>query len=448
MRNFILILLFLGLAAGALAQNRHHGGHGGHGGHGQGRERLTALADSLDLSPTQRADFDRLTRQLRTDLLALREGGQRDERSRAAAKDLMQGYQADVKALLTPAQTLRLGELRSARKADRADGSQRRDSMRTALRERQAELRPMYEELSELRRDKVRATMAALRTDFDKELTEGERADIEALRKAMRAQRNAMRGQYKGFAGAGDKDAARAAIKEAREKFATEHSAEIERVRQIAERHETDLLAVRAQLKEAEASWAAEADAIRAKYLSADELARRRERHDRHDRHGHHERGAGHGGGDHRGHRGHGPEKSGARHGDERNAESKAGDGHQHREERGAMRFLLMTPGEPTANVAGLDDTDLGESFGESRINVYPNPATSATTVDFDVRADGPVRVELIDASGRVLRVLLDERRETGSARLSVDLPANAGSTLLRITDVKGVRTQVVAKAD
>ncbi len=444
MRNTILLLCILGTAASTSTQAQRPGPPGDqreqalgqHRGatHADRRARGAATADSLFLSPEQRTSVERLTHQLRADLQASRAIGERDDDSRDRARVLMQRYQSDIAALLSPEQASRLQEIHVLKGGDAggrgpvddADRTARRDSLKSAVRVRYVQLKPMYGELAQLRRDSVHAAMLELRIAFDRELTASERDDIDALRSAMSAQRKSFKADLAGS----DEELAHAAVKAAREAFAREHEAEISAVRSIVERHEAALSEVRVRLKAKELAWAAEADAIRAKYLSPEELQRSGD----HRRHASHDDGAAEAG--HRRHGGSG----GRTEGDPSEGASIRRDSHA---QRGAIRFLLMKPGETEE-----DSIEREDSFGESRMNVYPNPAATSTNVDFDVRANGPVRVELIDLSGRVLQVLLNERRAVGQVRLSVELPAGAGSALLRIVDAQGVRTQVVAKAD
>lgn len=45
----------------------------------------------------------------------------------------------------------------------------------------------------------------------------------------------------------------------------------------------------------------------------------------------------------------------------------------------------------------------------------FPNPFNPATTVRFALAAAGPVRLQVLSADGRVVRTLLDDRRDAGS---------------------------------
>ncbi len=398
---------------------------------------FAAVADSLDLTDDQRTAFAALTEQLRTDMRSLRGSSDGDrEQTRANGKALMQAYIESVEALLTPDQAERLDALQAGRGDLRADRDGRRDSLRTAMRTRQAELKPMYRELSQLRRERIAPVMAELRSDFDRELTDAERTDIATLREAMQVEREAAKAKRSGS----DKEAFKAEMRASRERFAAEHSSEIEAVKAIAERRQMELAEVRERLKTSEQKWSSEADAIRAKYLTAEELARRERLRERMLEGA--QRGEEHKNGQTSDQR----QRRGAQRGRASTKSAERGHGRDKqadRKQHGAMRFLLMVPGEGEADALDFD----GEG-DEANLQVYPNPAGRATTVAFDVRSEGPVRVELVDVSGRVVQVLLDERRAAGPIELAVDLPADVGSTLLRITDAKGVRTQVVAKAN
>ncbi|MBS1583713.1 MAG: T9SS type A sorting domain-containing protein [Bacteroidetes bacterium] len=80
-------------------------------------------------------------------------------------------------------------------------------------------------------------------------------------------------------------------------------------------------------------------------------------------------------------------------------------------------------------------------------LHVFPNPATDHLTVEYDLRGNGPLSLELVDAVGHVVdRPLSVVSRSAGPQRETFALPALAtGTYLLRLTDGQGTRvTRVV----
>jgi uncharacterized delta-60 repeat protein len=77
----------------------------------------------------------------------------------------------------------------------------------------------------------------------------------------------------------------------------------------------------------------------------------------------------------------------------------------------------------------------------------YPNPFNPSTTIRFRVAAPGNVRIEVLDASGRTVRILADERMEAGARSVSWDgaddggRPVPSGIYVCRMTAGRTVRT-------
>jgi len=73
-------------------------------------------------------------------------------------------------------------------------------------------------------------------------------------------------------------------------------------------------------------------------------------------------------------------------------------------------RFIItITPTNPPS--------DIPAGFGLQQN--YPNPFNPTTTVPFALAADGRVRLEVFDITGRRLAVLLDEFRQAGFYEVS-----------------------------
>ena len=398
LRSPILTLLaMLLLAASALAQAAD-GPRGERGGHGA---RDFALLEQLDLTDAQRAEIATLKTELRAEGRALREAARAEgtRPDRAAMRALMERGRSGVDAILTEEQRARLGELREDRRAEH--------------RERRARLAPMRDELRAYRAEEIIPVMAALRGEFDAELSAAERARIAELREALRSARAERRGR------AGQPDRAR------RDDLAREHEDELRELRAIAAAHRGELDAVRDRIETHRAAWTRDVAAIRAKYDApapdgerdpaaaphhrGDDPRQRRDRRaprgDRALR-------------DKRAHRAHRGDRGGA---------------------RGAILFLLMDP-------EGIAETGFDEGV-ERTVRIYPNPAADRTNVTFEVREAGEVRIDLIDAGGRATRTLHRADYAAGTHTVAVDLPPGASRTTgLRVSDATGERTVLVTR--
>ncbi|MGI4872625.1 MAG: T9SS type A sorting domain-containing protein [Janthinobacterium lividum] len=100
------------------------------------------------------------------------------------------------------------------------------------------------------------------------------------------------------------------------------------------------------------------------------------------------------------------------------------------------VAFLLM-PSEAT---------EVPVTFGGT--SLYPNPATAATQLQYDVKKAGPVTVDLLDASGTKLRTLLQQtQKATGTYSEPLDfgdLPQ--GTYYYKITTNSGTETKRFVK--
>jgi hypothetical protein len=64
----------------------------------------------------------------------------------------------------------------------------------------------------------------------------------------------------------------------------------------------------------------------------------------------------------------------------------------------------------------------------------YPNPFNPSTTITYSVPVDSPVRLQVTDLTGRVVRTLVDARQSAGTYRVNVDmLNLSSGVYLYRL---------------
>jgi hypothetical protein len=88
----------------------------------------------------------------------------------------------------------------------------------------------------------------------------------------------------------------------------------------------------------------------------------------------------------------------------------------QFKEMKPAM-FLLM---ESAGNQAITTIPTEIEKNEDSK--VFPNPSATQTTIEFKVKEAGNVQIVLIDAQGNVLKSILNENKEKGTYKQSIDL--------------------------
>jgi hypothetical protein len=78
---------------------------------------------------------------------------------------------------------------------------------------------------------------------------------------------------------------------------------------------------------------------------------------------------------------------------------------------------------------------------------VYPNPGTSAQTINYMVAKEGNVKVSLVDSRGTTLRTLLNEQQTKGKHSLEVSLnDLSDGTYYYKIETAAGTETKRIIK--
>lgn len=416
-KSIILGALLLSISATLVAQGQR--------GQRRGFD-LEKMTEQLDLTTEQAAQLKIIHEEQRTAFAKLAEAlpeGQRPDREKTRA--LMQESRKKMMEVLTPEQ---VEKLKAERQNHRGGGKgKHRSKMNEELRS----------DLRTYRNNTITPKFAEVRSNFDKKLSATERSQISTLREAVRSElgeqglkRMTERGgqskgrhpEHKQEHGSKEKiaprDASSASRDEQRTKmrsFMETHQTEVKAVRDIVKNHQSELAEVRTELDAAKVQWKKDAAAIRAKHMTVEQLER------------------------HKAHYAKRGEKHTKRHEGQGHSKYPERDGSFNRADRGAFMFLLMEPSSMEAE--GF------EELASEKLSVYPNPAVDQTTLKFEVRSAGPVRVELIDVSGKVIKTVLEADREAESYELPVKLPGAMGNSgLFRVTDAKGVRTIQVTR--
>ncbi|MEO8733758.1 MAG: M43 family zinc metalloprotease [Flavobacteriales bacterium] len=111
------------------------------------------------------------------------------------------------------------------------------------------------------------------------------------------------------------------------------------------------------------------------------------------------------------------------------------------------IKFWFQSDG---GNNLWLDDINInGEPVGIDEIagadhgglQVFPNPAGQFATLEADLMASGPVKVEILDMLGRSVRTIAEENKAAGAARWDLPLEGlNSGLYLVRVQQQGSVR--------
>lgn len=103
--------------------------------------------------------------------------------------------------------------------------------------------------------------------------------------------------------------------------------------------------------------------------------------------------------------------------------------------------LAIPNSGNSTIKYIGFTDVHvLEQNQQEGYLLCYPNPMTAASVVAFDVLTAGRVQLELIDAQGKVIAVVLDEQLPTARHKVVPQLTGLAvGTYFWELTQPSGV---------
>ncbi len=94
------------------------------------------------------------------------------------------------------------------------------------------------------------------------------------------------------------------------------------------------------------------------------------------------------------------------------------------------IAFLLIEPETTTTKTVS----------NAHQLRVYPLPATTTQTLQFEVQQSGELRIDLLDAQGKLLKVLFQETLTSGTHQREVELSqTTAGAFFYRIESADGV---------
>ncbi|GAB3839107.1 hypothetical protein GCM10028821_41820 [Hymenobacter jeollabukensis] len=256
----------------------------------------------------------------------------------------------------------------------------------------------------------VLPTVRQQRQKLEAQLSATDKAQLSTYRaqlKALREQGKALHQSLRPADGAtpGQRPALTDAQRQQLEQLRTERRAIMQNVGQLATKYEAQLKQIKADVQPQREKWEADIKALVQKNLTPEQQQNLAQ---------HKAAGNGHGG--RHGHHGFGMKLSFF----------------------GPTRFLLMDPNAPAAS----ETTTRG-----AQTAMYPNPATTTQRLDYEVKKDGNVKVELLDERGKTLRTVFDGKLDKGAHSLDVNLAdLNRGTYFYKITSKGGSETRRFVK--
>lgn len=238
MRKSIITTLLLLLAVTCTFAQPERGQHKG----GQ------ALLEELNLSPEQQEQIKAIKQDTRQQLRALRQD--QPAAGREQTKAIHEQSRKAVEAVFTPEQQAKLAELKATKKAawDAVDKQALKAELQT------------YKETN------IEPVLRASRSKLDAFISADDQAEIERLR-AVFAERKGEQKRGARRVGQQDKPAAMVERREAGKAWRTEHSADLESLKLLADKYQAELKRVQDILAPSRETWGADMAEIKAKYL-------------------------------------------------------------------------------------------------------------------------------------------------------------------------------------
>jgi len=258
--------------------------------------------------------------------------------------------------------------------------------------ERKEDMKAMHEALKAYHQENIQPVMLEQRAKLEEKISAEDKATIEELRTAFAESKERMtelKEKYKeeGRRNEGAKEDFQALMEEQQDEKAT--------LKALVEKYQDDIKTLHQEIEPQRQQWEEDMQAIKEDYLG--------------------ER---------------------PQHGKRKGPHAKA-KRHQVKPVRKAAHFLLMEP--------AIADTETNTNLAEAELSSYPNPTVNNSTLTYEVKTAGRVRIVLSDEQGNVLKTLIDGYQEEGSYTQEVDLSGlQNGSYYYTLTDKQGVRSQKI----
>lgn len=395
LQALILILAVLGAQNLMGQRGRHHPPNR--------MKTVETMKEDLNLSEKQAAQIEKLKADFKAQLKAIKEDESKERsEKRAAMKILMDNQRTAFGEILTVEQKTLIEEKKAAQK----------DERKAKMEARKADREELKAALKTYRAENIEPVLLAQRAKLEASLSNEDKAEIAELRVAFAAKKAEMEKRKVEWRANGEKrrEVDRKAKMETRKahKETRENDEPFKTLKVLVEKYEHQIEELYVEIKPQKIAWEAEQKKISQQYRpernKGDKEHYATEGHKRSREKAHYRKG---------GRRGHHLGKEG-----------KMKKGH----------FLLLEPNQVIQN---------SQATALTQIKVYPNPATSRNTLDYEVKEAGRIKIEIHDAQGRLVKVLLDEEKSAGQYQLNTDLSAFKNRTYFYVvSDKQGVTTK------
>ncbi len=355
---------------------------------------IEAVKEDLNLSEAQAAQIEKLQVDFKKQAQLVKADETKDRLEKRAAMELLADNQkAAIEKILTQSQQTLLAERKATYKAER----------KAKMAERKSSRKELKATLETYRAENIEPVILTQRAKLEANLSEESKAELSELRIAFadkKEQREKRKAEWQ--ANGKKRNSANRKAKIETRKAARENDEEVLTLKELVEKYESNIEELYAEIESERTTWEAEQKEIIQQFKQEKgETTHKRRGGDKAHRKGH-----------------------GKRHGHHRNVDNRIGKGH----------FLLLDPNQviSTNQVAALTE-----------IKVYPNPATSGNTLDYEVKEVGRIKIELHDEQGKLVKILLDEEKTVGKYQLNIDLRELKNRTYFYVvSDKQGITTK------
>lgn len=402
----LLLILVIFTTQNLMGQRgRHH--------HPNMMAEIEALKEDLNLSEAQSAQIDKLQADFKTQIEAIKADESKEwSEKRAAMKTLRDNQKVAVEEILTNEQNTLLAERKATHQAERS----------AKMEERKANGKALRRELKAYHTENIAPVILTQRAKLEKSLSEEDKVEIAKLRTAFAAKKLAKqeeiekrKAERKANGEKGSPHDRKAKMEDRKAgKLARENDEDVRILKALVEKYESNIEVLYVEIESQKTEWEAAQKKIIQQFKEENGMGGGAYRKGHHTMEGH---------------------KKGRRGGLHRKGD--AGRHRHHEGRKGKMKkghFLLLDPTQATQN---------GQATALTQIKIYPNPATSSNTLDYEVKEAGRIKIEIHDAQGRLVRVLLDEEKSVGQYQLNMDLSTLKNRTYFYVvSDKQGVTTK------
>ena len=341
--------------------------------------KLAKLAEALDLSENQIQELKPIFEKHHAQKQELKNAEGEREDKREAFHNLKETHKAELSKILTPEQVEKMEELHANRRHKRGHHRGMKGEKHEALR---TEMQAYFTQ-------NILPLAKSQRSLLDNKISSEDQEKIDELRSRLRKFKEGRHGK-RGDHFKGEKGKCEGKDGEKCDGKSEEHKTKFKELKVLADKYETEIAEYLVPLKNNSETWKNDVRAIAQKHL-----------------------------------------------GDKFDEERMNRKSHKIMKFLEGPGFLLLDPNSDFE----MQSFDQKGKKGEVQraVKTYPNPASSQSTLDYEVLESGMVKIDLYDRKGNLVKSILEEEKTAGQYSVKVDLSdLQKELYFYRITDAAG----------